>query len=377
MKKLLIVADTYYPKVDGTLRFMEEFITRAKEFDISLLVPHLGKKKGKHVTYLTPSRWFSLSGYPSLRLSLSNFHKIKQAVKKAEVVFVQGPAMISYLSIYYAYRYRKPVVFYLHVLSWELFEKFMPRVLSKMFFKIVKKVALWFYNRCSEVLVPYRDLKTQLERAGVRIPITIARLGVDIQRFTPADKQLSKRKMGINPDEMVIGYVGRISKEKNTQVLLEACTKIAEEQKIRLLMVGDGPGDQAQLCREEKWCTVTGFVNNVEKYLQAVDIFVMPSLTETTSLATLEAMATGVPVIVTKVGYMQNYVVKGHNGIFFPRNSATLLAIKIEKLLKDKDLREQLGRNARKTVAYSFSWERSINKIKRLLSKHIQHNQKI
>jgi L-malate glycosyltransferase len=102
-----------------------------------------------------------------------------------------------------------------------------------------------------------------------------------------------------------------------------------------------------------------------------MDIFVMPSLTETTSLATLEAMSCGLPVIATKVGFIKNYLVKDHNGLFFPRNKSTVLALKLQKLIDNKELREKLGKNARKTIAYSFSWERSINKIKRILLKHI------
>ena len=95
----------------------------------------------------------------------------------------------------------------------------------------------------------------------------------------------------------------------------------------------------------------------------------MPSLTETTSLATLEAMSYGLPIIASKVGFMKNYIVKGYNGIFFPRDSSTMLAMKIKKLRDNIELRNKLGQNARKTIAYSFSWERSINKIKRLLMK--------
>ena len=93
----------------------------------------------------------------------------------------------------------------------------------------------------------------------------------------------------------------------------------------------------------------------------------MPSSTETTSLATLEAMATGLPVIASKVGFIKNYLTKEENGLFFPRKSSSLLAMQMGRLLQDRDLGERLGENARKTVAYSFSWERSINKIKKQL----------
>lgn len=119
-----------------------------------------------------------------------------------------------------------------------------------------------------------------------------------------------------------------------------------------------------------KNCRVTGFVDKVQDYLKAMDIFVMPSLTETTSLATLEAMASGLPVIATRIGFLQNYIVKGYNGTFFTRNDSSQLAAKISTLIRKKELRLRLGRNARKTVAYSFSWERSMGKIRRVLRRN-------
>ncbi len=370
--KLLLVADTYYPKVDGTLKFIEEFTKRAQDnFQISLLVPYLGERKGYNVTYVQPSRILYLSGYPSIKFSFHNIQCIKKAIKAADVVFVQGPALLSYLSIYYARRYKKKTIFYLHVISWELFAKFMPRFLHKLFFRLLKSICISFYNRCNEILVPYHDLRQQLARNGVTSSITVARLGVDIELFSPShNKKESKSKLGIDPNKMVIGYVGRISKEKNVTVLREAFQKLKHKDNTLLLMVGDGPEEQTGKFREIANCKVTGFVNNVHDYLKAIDIFVMPSLTETTSLATLEAMACGLPVIATKVGFIQHYLVKGHNGLFFPRGSSTMLAVKMEKLLADSLLREKLGRNARRTVAYSFSWERSINKIKHILYRH-------
>lgn len=373
--KLLLVADTYYPKVDGTLKFIEEFMKRAQDsFDISLLVPDYGVHKGKKVTYLEVSKIWKVSGYANMKLSFSNFKKMKTAIEEADLVFIQGPAMISYLSIRYAHNFNKKVFFYTHTLSWELFEKFFPGIFKKSISFFIKKLSILWYNRCDEILVPYHELKEHLQEQGVITEITTARLGVDIDVFNPsADKRTSKEKVHLDPDKRVIGYVGRISKEKNTHLLLEAFQKIEDQENITLLMVGDGPEKQTKELKQLKNCKVTGFVHNVQDYLKATDIFVMPSLTETTSLATLEAMSTGLPVIATRVGFIKSYLIKNHNGLFFPRNSSSMLSVKISKLLKDREYRERLGQNARKTVAYGFSWERSINRIKRILLKQYYH----
>ena len=374
--RLLVVADTYYPKVDGILKFIEQFISRSKtHFNLHLLAPYLGIKTGNAVTYVAPSKIISLSGYPSIQLSRQNIIQIKTAIKNADIVFIQGPALLSYLSMYYAPKFHKKTIFYLHVVPWELFAKFAPPIVNKVLAFITKRISIILYNRCTEILVPYPELKGYLQQEGVKTTITVARLGVDIDRFTPANstenKEEWKQKIGLDPQKKVIGYVGRISREKNTQVLLDAFRKLKRKEELSLLLVGDGPQEQKKVCTQISNCHVTGFVDNVQDYLKAMDIFVMPSLTETTSLATLEAMASGLPVIATRIGFMQNYITKGYNGTFFPGNNSLVLATKIDKLLREKELRWKLGRNARKTVAYSFSWERSINRIRRILMREM------
>ncbi|HLD73060.1 MAG TPA: glycosyltransferase [Candidatus Nanoarchaeia archaeon] len=371
--KLLLVSDTFLPKVDGTVRFIEEFIKRARDhFDLSLLIPQFEQPlsvKGIKTVLLEVSKIIHpLPTYPAIKISLFNLLKIKDAVKESEIVFAQGPAFASYIAVLFAYLYQKPVYFYTHVLPWELLEQSTRSHWGKFWAYWVRRGSIFIFNRCNKILVPYHDLGNQLRDFGLKTNLSVARLGIDIERFSPSKNKIaSKKKVSLDEKKLVVGYVGRISKEKNIENLLEAFKKIRYPQRFTLLLVGDGSEELVNKFKKAKNCQVTGFVENVEDYLKAMDVFVMPSLTETTSLATLEAMSCGLPVIATKVGFIEHYLTKDQNGLFFPRNSSTLLAIKIEKLLKEPKLREQLGQNARKTVAYSFSWERSINKIRRIL----------
>jgi len=371
-RKLLVVSDTYLPRIDGTVRFIEEFVKHCKkEFEITLLVPKFSDKENKlgvKAIFLPVSRLIQpLPTYPSIKLNLGNLIKIKRAVRESDIVFAQGPAALSYLAVYYARRYKKKAVFYTHVLPWELLAKSKSSFFWRTIAKIVRKISVYFYNKCDEVYLPYHDLEEQLKSYGIKTKTRITRLGINIERFAlTKNKEASKKKVKLNEKKIVIGYVGRISKEKNLEILLDAFKKIQMPQ-ISLLLVGSGADNLVNKFKETKNCVVTGFVNNVPDYLNAMDIFVMPSLTETTSLATLEAMSCGLPVIATKVGFIKSYLVKDYNGIFFPRDSSTMLALKIEQLMKDPELMRTLGTNARKMVAYSFSWERSVNKIKRFL----------
>ncbi|MBI4983481.1 glycosyltransferase, partial [Candidatus Woesearchaeota archaeon] len=206
--KLLIVTDTYYPKVDGTLKFIEEFIKRAdQDFEISLLVPYLGIKKSignqVNITYLDISNLWHISDYPSIKLSSSNLKKIKNVIKEADIVFIQGPALASYLGIYYSHRYHKKTILYTHTIAWELFEKFFPELLKKLFSGLIRKISIFIYNRCDEILIPYHDLKLQLSEQGIKTEMVIARLGVDTEKFSPLlEKNLAKLKLGISPEKM-------------------------------------------------------------------------------------------------------------------------------------------------------------------------------
>ncbi|PIZ51003.1 hypothetical protein COY27_05095 [Candidatus Woesearchaeota archaeon CG_4_10_14_0_2_um_filter_33_13] len=368
--KLLVVADTYYPMVDGTLKFVEEFVKRAgKDFDYHLLVPNFKDQKDTpRVTFVKVSRFIKLSGYHSIKIfSLSNFRKISKAVKENDIIFVQGPVFLSALSILIGKLKKKKVVFYMHVDLWNFFKNVLVTPILKVLYFFMKPFVKILGNNCSLVLVPYRDLIDTLKAKKVNVPVKVVHLGVDINKFFPVkDKNNIRKKLSLPQEKMIIGYVGRVSNEKNTHTLLEAFKKLPQQNNLHLLIVGDGSVNLVKELKSISNCTVTGFVRNVEDYYQAMDIFVMPSLTETTSLATLEAMSTGLPVIATKVGFIKEYLSKEHNGLFFPRNSSGMLAVKLEQLLNSPALREKLGHNARKTVAYSFSWERSINKIKRI-----------
>lgn len=377
--KLLLVADTYHPQVDGIVVFIDEFIKRARErFQISLLVPKFKgsqEKKESQAFFLDTSKLFKpLPTYPSVKLSLKNLSRIKKAVKENDIIFLQGPSLGTLLAVHYAKKLKKKSLLYLHVLPWELFEKSKSWIVGRLA-KLLKRIFISYYNQCDEILIPYHELNSELRKEGIKNKMTVARLGIDIDKFHPSpDKARSKQKVGLDKNKTVIGFVGRISREKNVHVLLEAFKKLKDQSDLILLIVGDGPKEQKKEMEELENCKITGFVHNVQDYLQAMDIFVLPSLTETTSLATLEAMSSGLPVIVTKVGFMSRYIIKNHNGVFFPRDNATILTIKLERLLKNQGIREKLGQNARRTVAYSFSWERSINKIKRVILELLYHS---
>jgi len=177
----------------------------------------------------------------------------------------------------------------------------------------------------------------------------------------------AKKTIKIMPNKKIIGFCGRIGREKDLPTLIRAFKKIRIHQKnIVLLIVGTGIEEEVG---KDIHMIVTGAVSNVVPYLQAMDIFVLPSLTETSSLATMEAMSVGLPVVVTPVGMIREYIEDGKNGLIFPRGSASSLYEKLEGLLADEKLRASLGREARRTIKIRYQWIITAKKIRLILEK--------
>jgi len=373
-KKLLIAVDTYFPKKDGVIIFLRKIIPSIKNHEITVIAPEFEANarpiKNSNLVSLPVSNKFKLAGYNSIKFSIGNIKKIKEQVKQADLLFVQDVGPLGALAIHYGNKFSKPIISYIHQITWEQLANVIStsRIMS-LFALIFRRIVKRLYNKCNLVLVPYKSLANDLREKGVFTREAVVQLGVSSDIFAPSEnKTESKRLIGIDPSHLVIGYCGRISKEKNLNTLRRAYSRLKEDYpNLSLLIIGSGPEEELEKFKELRDIKITGFVNNVPQYLQAVDIFVMPSLTETTSLATLEAMSTGLAVMATRVGYIKEYLINKKNGLFFPKKNDYLLRKKIEMLIKNKKLREFLGENARKIVIEKFSWNKTVDKINKAL----------
>ena len=130
--------------------------------------------------------------------------------------------------------------------------------------------------------------------------------GVDLYRFNPAKRNGFLESHYHAPEGLKLLYVGRVSKEKNLQMLVRAFTTISESRPdVQLIVVGDGPYlEEMQQALADKPCIFTGYLDGED--LAAVyassDLFLFPSTTDTFGNVVLEAQASGIPVIVTDAG---------------------------------------------------------------------------
>jgi glycosyltransferase involved in cell wall biosynthesis len=161
--------------------------------------------------------------------------------------------------------------------------------------------------------------------------------------------------------------VGRLEYQKGIDVLLKAVSLLSSRSiEARLIIIGDGSlrADLTTMCESlgiQSVITFAGFQNDVPGYLTASDIFVLPSRYETMSIALLEAMASGLPCVVTNVGENAQLITDGVEGFVIPFEDVEKLADALAKLIADPDLRQRMGQAARVKVEL-YSAERMAKK---------------
>jgi len=188
--------------------------------------------------------------------------------------------------------------------------------------------------------------------------------GVDSERFAarPELRQPTRAKHGLPADAFLVGYVGRMEAGKDIPTLLEAARILLQRGRpLHVVAVGEGfllkkfQEDVSRSAELAGHVTCTGATDDVPHLFNAMDAFVLPSLGEGLSNTMLEAMASALPVVVTRVGGNPEVVEEGRSGLFFAPRDVTALAGHLDQLLRDQELRQRLARAARERVVRQFS----------------------
>jgi glycosyltransferase involved in cell wall biosynthesis len=342
---------------------MNEILPRIQDdFDITVIAPDLGKLNQKYRANIIR---FKTWGY---RLG-DNYYPSKvdpilmaREIKKSDIVFVQCLGPIGTWGIFLGWLYKKPVVFYNHMLEWEVYPQSQGfNILKTPINRLTKFMSFFYYNMCKVIIVPSVEHAELLNVMKIKSIKKVVHLGVDINKYRPAeDLAAAKQKLGIDPKKFVIGYAGRLSLEKDPKTLYRGFMRYAKKYPESLLMIaGGGRPELEKLFSGKDNILLTGLKDNLAPYYQAMDIYVLCSLTETTSLTTMEAMASGLPVIVTPVGFIKEYLNDGSNGLLFPKQNSYVLSQKLDYLKENKDARDHLGKKARETIVENYSWEKT------------------
>jgi glycosyltransferase involved in cell wall biosynthesis len=192
-----------------------------------------------------------------------------------------------------------------------------------------------------------------MEEGFAKATICLIPNGVDTDLFCPSESTDLDRKRII--------FVGRLIYSKGVHVLLQALKLLIDDGiDAQLDVVGDGP-ERARLEDLANSLGISGSIAfhgnlyGVASLLQMSSVFVLPSFVEGLPNVVLEAMASGLPVVVTKVGGNPDLVNDGTNGVLVDADNPLQLRDALKELLENKDLAEKLGNEARKTIEQKFS----------------------
>lgn len=195
--------------------------------------------------------------------------------------------------------------------------------------------------------------------------------GVNSDQFCPNPQARTemRAKLGVKGKTLVIGSVGRLDPVKDHITLLRAAgMALGRGVDLRLVLVGDGiqrSNIKNELARNPDLAgrtTMTGDTRNVVQWLNAFDVFVLPSLSEGMSNTLLEAMAVGVAPIATAVGGNGEVIENGQSGILVQLRDPEEICCHITVLAADEARRARLGRNARERIAQTFSLDRMLER---------------
>ncbi len=222
-----------------------------------------------------------------------------------------------------------------------------------------------FHNRHRLVLCPSTDAQKCLGANGVENTGIFSR-GIDMKRFHPAKRSEAWREAMDIGSRVAVMYAGRLSAEKDLDILLDAWHVMTElyGDSIRLIMAGDGP--LAARCRRDFPANTrfTGFLRGEELSVAyaSCDLFAFPSSTETFGNVVLEAMASGLPVIGAAAGGVGDIIRHGHNGIAFPARNARLLAVSLSGLIANAELRGHYAANGLASAA-ERTWDSEFRRL--------------
>lgn len=236
-----------------------------------------------------------------------------------------------------------------------------------------RAVQRWAWGRTDQVLSVSSMLAERMARE-IGFPlekILTIRNGVDLTRFGTADRHEARRAFGLEGDEIVVGTVGRLVPVKNQAMLIDAIDRLRQTgTRVTALIAGEGPLRQDL----ERQIAAAGLDNvrllgertDVERVFAAFDVFVLTSVSEGLSNTIQEAMASGLPVVATRVGGAEELVDEPRTGLLVPSQAPDALAAALVSLVQDPARRAAMGRAGRERAMREFTLARMVGDYERL-----------
>lgn len=371
--RIAIVTETYVPDVNGVANSLRQMLQALdpQQYRIQIVRP---RPRSAWVPEHEEvwCRGISIPMYPDLQLGLPAGRRLRRVWDsfQPDLIYIATEGPLGYSALREARRRGLPVI--------SAFHTNFHRYSSFYGLGWVKTVTLgwlrWFHNRTAMTMVPAADIATDLRTAGFR-NVEVLSHGVDCHLFHPRRRSGSLREAWQAGQQTPVAlYVGRIAAEKNIPLVIRSWQALRQEHPdLRLVMVGDGPLRES-LQQEHPDIIFAGVQTGerLARYFASADLFLFPSQTETFGLVTLEAMASGLPVVAYPLAAAALHVRNGDNGQLAEDLSDDAFILACQRLLAE-DL-HHAGTQAR-VQAESASWESIAERFAALAAEHLTHKE--
>ena len=357
--KILFATESYYPNIDGGAiaqrRLVYELVKKGHE--VGVVAPGFSFKNS--IEQDNGSTIFRTKGVTLPFYMNNTYHfsplpifQVKKIIKsfKPDVVDVCSPYPNGGSTLIYAKKYKIPIVGSIHMLPENMLSPFM----NSRYYNIMKKYS-WaylvrFFNWVDWATIPTQTGADMYVERGLKTPITPISNGVNTEMFNPKNKGEYLRKQFKIPKENVVLYTGRMSAEKNLDVLMHAIPSVLKEVNAHFLFCGSGGSYKEKMKQMTKTLEVsdhTTFVDFLDwkdypNIYSLADLFIMPAEAELQSIVTMEAIASGLPAVVVDKGAVPELVSAG-NGFLFESGNHKQLAANIVKILCDRKLKKTMS----------------------------------
>jgi phosphatidylinositol alpha 1,6-mannosyltransferase len=356
--RVAVFSGAYNHIADGVTRTLNRLVGHLedREFVVRVFAPTTDRPQIDHVGTLVPVPSVSIPGRPDYRLSLGLTTGVRRKLEAFEptLIHIATPDLLGLQAYLYARRRGIPVVASYHT----HFASYLQYYRVPFLEPVVWRYLRWFYSGCEQVYVPSESMIDVLEQHGMNSNLRLWARGVDTERFAPTQRSWAwRRDLGIRDDEVVIAFVSRLVLEKGLRRMLDVLLALkAGGTPFKTLIVGDGPA-RGELEDALPDAVFTGYLEgeDLARAYASADVFLFPSDTETFGNATLEAMASGLPVVCADATGSRTLVEDGVTGYRKAVDDLAGFVDALAGLVASPELRSEMGA-AGFDRAQSYSW---------------------
>ncbi|MGH3085782.1 MAG: glycosyltransferase, partial [Rubrobacteraceae bacterium] len=358
--KILIGSDTYYPDVNGASYFARRLAKGLAERGHEV---HALRPSGSFSPEVTEREGTIIHGIPSVPVPFHapfrfspppfSYRSVLREVEsiEPEVVHVQSHFSIGRTLVRLSRDFDLPIVATNHFMPDNLIHYLhLPERAERAVMDLAWRDFARVFSQVELVTAPTPFAARLAEEKGAGSDVTPVSCGIDTMRFNPGNDGSGFRRGHGIPDRPTFLYVGRLDAEKRVEDGIRALKLVREEVDAQFMVAGDGRRREelAALARSEgvsEHVIFTGFVEDEElpDAYAACDVFCNAGVAELQSIVTMEAMATGKPVVAANARALPHLVHEGVNGHRFEPGDVQTLASRLAELLSDEGKRAEMG----------------------------------